>query len=105
MQTPLPPAGADAPAPPKPRGGRRALAGRGASHQASLSVPPTHAPLAGKVQREVRNGVVNCSPPDHLWIGAKSRQPCQPLTNIPLENPAGMPLAPRCVPAATALTV
>jgi hypothetical protein len=30
----------------------------------------------------MRNGVVNCSPPDHLWIGAKSRQLCQPLTNI-----------------------
>jgi hypothetical protein len=27
----------------------------------------THALLAGKVQRKVRNGVANLPPPDHLW--------------------------------------
>jgi hypothetical protein len=30
-------------------------------------VTTTHALLAGKVQRKVRNGVANLPPPDHLW--------------------------------------
>jgi hypothetical protein len=50
----------------------------------SLAVTTTHALLAGRVQRKVRDRVAQLAGADHLRIGPKSRQflPSQRLTNI-----------------------
>jgi hypothetical protein len=73
-----------APPPPKPRGGPRALAGRGASRSGSLSVTTTHAPFALKAQRKVSNGVAGLaaagSSLDRQKIAANL--PSQRLSNI-----------------------
>jgi hypothetical protein len=77
-----------APPPPKPRGGRRALAGERSKPSGLLVRTTTHAPLAGKVQGEVRNCVVNCSR-RIAWIRAKSHQllRCRPSTSIGARKP------------------
>src|SRR5262245_26297458 len=48
--------------PPKPRGGRRALAGREEQVLRLAGRDHTHAPLGKKVQPKVRNGVARMSP-------------------------------------------
>src|SRR5207245_1807020 len=53
----------------------------------------THALFALKVQRKGSNGLLDWPPPDHLWIGQKSRQflpsqRCSSVTNARASIPA-----------------
>jgi hypothetical protein len=63
--------------------------GRGASGQASPAVTTTHAPLAGKVQRKLRNGVAQMAAAGSAEILAISG--CASLADGPRRPPAEIP--------------
>jgi hypothetical protein len=80
---------ASVPTSPKPRGGPQALAGERSEATGSLSVPPHTLSLREKSSAMV---LLNWPPPDHLWIGTKSRQ------FLPSQRCASMTKRPHNIP-------